>query len=289
MPYRIRKDWIMAVCNVCHNRCNIAENRTGICFARRNVDGVIKPYNYGMVTSIALDPIEKKPLNLFHPGSYIVSVGSYGCNLRCPFCQNHEISYDLEDSLPCRYIAPSELADIAVDYKEQGNIGVAFTYNEPLVGYEYVVDTAKEVHQKNLKTVMVSNGCASMAVCEEVSEHIDAMNIDLKGFTDEYYEKVLRGDRRMVMDFISHAATKCHMEVTTLVVPGYNDSDEEMEKLSDWVAGLDDGRGHSEIALHISRYFPRFHLDRPATDVEVIYHLAEVAGKNLKHVFTGNC
>ena len=279
----------MAECNVCHNKCNIEEGRIGACLARTCRDGKVVPYNYGMVTSIALDPIEKKPLNLFHPGSYIVSVGSYGCNLRCPFCQNHEISYDLEDSLPCKYLAPSELADIAVDYKEQGNIGVAFTYNEPLVGYEYVVDAAKEVHQRGLKTVLVSNGCASKAVSEEVSEHIDAMNIDLKGFTDEYYEKVLRGSRQLVMDFIAHAATKCHMEVTTLVVPGYNDSDDEMARLSDWVAGLNGGKGKETIALHISRYFPRFHMDTPATDVDKIYHLADIARKNLDNVFTGNC
>ena len=279
----------MAECNVCHNKCNIAEGRIGACLARTCRDGKVVPYNYGMMTSIALDPIEKKPLNLFHPGSYIVSVGSYGCNLRCPFCQNHEISYDLEDSLPCKYLAPSELADIAVDYKDQGNIGVAFTYNEPLVGYEYVVDAAKEVHQRGMKTVLVSNGCASKEVCEEVSEHIDAMNIDLKGFTDEYYEKVLHGNRQLVMDFIAHAATKCHMEVTTLVVPGYNDTAEEMARLSDWIAGLNGGKGKETIALHISRYFPRFHMDTPATDVNKIYHLADIARKNLDNVFTGNC
>ena len=279
----------MAECNVCHNKCNIAEGRIGACLARTCRDGKVVPYNYGMVTSIALDPIEKKPLNLFHPGSYIVSVGSYGCNLRCPFCQNHEISYDLEDSLPCKYLAPSELADIAMDYKEQGNIGVAFTYNEPLVSYEYVVDAAKEVHQRGLKTVLVSNGCASKAVCEEVSEHVDAMNIDLKGFTDEYYEKVLHGNRQMVMDFIAHAAARCHMEVTTLVVPGYNDNDDEMARLSDWIAGLNGGKGKETIALHISRYFPRFHLETPATDVDKIYHLADIARKNLDNVFTGNC
>ncbi len=279
----------MAVCDVCHNKCEISEGKTGACLARSCKDGNIVPENYGMITSIALDPIEKKPLNLFHPGSYIVSVGSYGCNLRCPFCQNHEISYGLSENLPCRYIAPSELADIAKEYKPQGNIGVAFTYNEPLVGYEYVVDAAKAVHDAGMKTVLVSNGNVSMRVCEEVSEQIDAMNIDLKGFTDEYYEKVLRGSRKLVMDFISHASTKCHMEVTTLVVPGFNDSDEEMEKLSDWLAGLNSGKGRSEIALHISRYFPRFHMDRPATDVSVIYHLAKVAGRNLEHVYTGNC
>jgi pyruvate formate lyase activating enzyme len=246
--------------------------------------------NYGLITSIALDPIEKKPLNLFCPGSYIISVGSYGCNLRCPFCQNHEISYDLKpDTIPVRYISPLELSQIAKDYENQGNIGVAFTYNEPLISYEYVCDAARAVHEKGMKTVLVSNGNASMAVCEQVSDNIDAMNIDLKGFTDEYYEKVLQGSRKLVMDFIAHASTKCHMEVTTLVVPGFNDTEEEMDKISSWISELNGGKGSTEIALHISRYFPRFKLDKPATDVDLIYRLAEAARKNLKFVFTGNC
>lgn len=280
----------MSKCDVCHNRCEIEEGRLGVCLARTCKDGKVIPENYGRITSIALDPIEKKPLNLFHPGSYIVSVGSYGCNLRCPFCQNHEISYGMGPSgIPYKEISPTELAQIAKEYESQGNIGVAFTYNEPLIGYEYVIDTANEVHKLGLKTVLVSNGTASQKICEQVSDVIDAMNIDLKGFTDEYYEKVLRGNRQMVMDFIAHAATKCHMEVTTLIVPGYNDSDDEMDKLSTWIACLNDGKGQEEIALHISRYFPRFHMDKPATDVDTIYHLAEIAGKSLKHVFTGNC
>ena len=140
-----------------------------------------------------------------------------------------------------------------------------------------------------MKTVLVSNGNASMEVCRKVSDNSDAMNIDLKGFTDEYYEKVLRGNRKMVMDFIAHAATKCHMEVTTLVVPGFNDTEDEMDRISSWIAELGSGRGSTEIALHISRYFPRFNLDKPATSVDLIYRLADVARKNLKHVFTGNC
>ena len=280
----------MAKCDVCHNGCEIGEGQIGACLARTNLDGRIVPENYGRITDIALDPIEKKPLNLFYPGSYIVSVGSYGCNLRCPFCQNHEISYGMgQGGLPYREISPVELAEIAKEYEDRGNIGVAFTYNEPLIGYEYILDTAREVHDRGMKTVLVSNGNASMKICEQVSEVIDAMNIDLKGFTDEYYEKVLYGNRKMVMDFIAHASTKCHMEVTTLVVPGYNDSDDEIDKLSSWVAGLNGGRGQSEIALHLSRYFPRFHMDKPATDVDVIYHLADVARRNLKNVFTGNC
>ena len=285
----ISKGMGMAICEVCHHKCNLNEGQTGFCMARKCEGGSVVAANYGQITSIALDPIEKKPLNLFYPGSKIISVGSYGCNLRCPFCQNHEISYGLDDP-ECRYISPEELADIAEEYVNRGNIGVAFTYNEPLVGYEYVVDAAKEVHRRGLKTVLVSNGCASQVVCEEVSENIDAMNIDLKGFTDEYYEKVLGGSRQMVMDFIKTAAKTSHMEVTTLIVPGYNDTKEEMQRISSWIAELNEGDGAKTIALHISRYFPRFKMtDVPATDVDLIYSLADVARESLEHVFVGNC
>ncbi len=281
----------MAVCNVCHNKCDIKEGERGLCRARICKDGVIESYNYGLVTSIALDPIEKKPLNLFYPGSKIISVGSFGCNLRCPFCQNHEISYGFgkEYDYGCKEISPSDLAEIALSYKDQGNIGVAFTYNEPLVGFEYVVDTAKEVHAKGLKTVLVSNGCVNSDIADMVIPHIDAMNIDLKGFTDSYYKDTLNGSRELVMNFIEKAAKSCHLEVTTLIVPGFNDSNEEIDKLSGWIAGLDLGRGKEKIALHLSRYFPRFKMDIPATDVDLIYHLRDVAKNNLKYVFTGNC
>ncbi len=281
----------MPVCNVCHNRCNLKEGQKGLCRARICDGEEVKCENYGRITSIALDPIEKKPLNLFYPGSKVISVGSYGCNLRCPFCQNHEISYGFgkEYEYEYRYISPQELADIAESYRDAGNIGVAFTYNEPLVGYEYVRDAAKEVHNRGMKTVLVSNGCVSEEIAGEVIPHIDAMNIDLKGFTDEYYNDVLKGNRQMVMDFIRMAADNCHMEVTTLIVPGYNDSDKEIKEIAKWISALKNGRGKQEIALHLSRYFPRFMMDKPATDVGLIYHLRDVAGEFLDNVFTGNC
>ncbi len=281
----------MPKCNVCHNGCYLNEGDIGLCMARICRDGKVVARNYGKVTSIALDPIEKKPLNLFYPGSMVVSVGSYGCNLRCPFCQNHEISYDFDREYPYGYreISPVELADIAQQYKNEGNIGVAFTYNEPLVGYEYVVDTAREVHKRGMKTVLVSNGNVSREIAKEVIPHIDAMNIDLKGFTDAYYRDVLKGDRKMVMDFIEMAAGKSHVEVTTLVVPGYNDTEGEIKELSKWLSSLDGKRGKESIALHLSRYFPRFKMDVPATDVDLIYYLRDVASSELDNVFTGNC
>ena len=182
---------------------------------------------------------------------------------------------------------------MAAYYRKSGNIGVAFTYNEPLVGYEYVRDTAKLIHERGMVNVLVSNGTASIPVLEELMPHIDAMNIDLKGFTDRYYRDVLGGDRQMVMDFIERAVQLCHVELTMLIVPGENDTEEEMRALSAWVAGLRDRSGEmigTQIPLHVSRFFPRFHMtDRDATPVRTVYRLAEIAGEKLKYVYTGNC
>ena len=282
----------MAVCEVCFRHCDIAEGKTGACKARGCVDGKITALNYGRYTSFALDPIEKKPLSRFYPGSNILSIGSYGCNLFCPFCQNHEISRS-DGTGFAETVTPEKLAELAERYKIKGNIGVAFTYNEPLIGWEYVRDTAKLGHDKGLKNVLVTNGTASLEVLEELRPYIDAMNIDLKGFTDRYYTDVLGGDRRMVMEFIEEAVKFCHVELTTLIIPGENDSDDEMREMTEWIAGLKDAEGlttGAEIPLHISRFFPRFNMmDRKATDVDLIYHLSDVAGEKLKHVYTGNC
>ncbi|SCX80032.1 pyruvate formate lyase activating enzyme [Lachnospiraceae bacterium XBB2008] len=286
----------MAKCDVCFRQCEIAEGSTGFCGARICAGGTVRAANYGRVTSMALDPIEKKPLNRFYPGSMIVSVGSYGCNLRCPFCQNDDISWgDMVEVWPdrARYITPEELADLAEAYRDRGNIGVAYTYNEPLIGYEFVRDTARLVHERGMKNVLVSNGCASRKVLDEIGPYIDAMNIDLKGFTDEYYRDDLQGSRQMVMEFIEQAVKICHVELTTLIVPGKNDSVEEMRKMVEWVSSLTDGYGNicgENIPYHVSRFFPRFHMsDRDATDVALIYRLADTAREKLKYVYTGNC
>ena len=182
---------------------------------------------------------------------------------------------------------PERLSQTAAYYQDKGNIGLAFTYNEPLVGYEYVRDTAKLVHELGMVNVLVTNGCVSLEVLKEIEPYMDAMNIDLKGFTDEYYNQVLDGDRKMVMEFIEEAAKHCHVELTTLIVPGENDSEEEMRAMTKWIAGLE---SQDPIVLHISRFFPRFQMrDRDATNVEWIYHLADIAREKLKYVYTGNC
>ncbi len=285
----------MAVCNVCFRHCEIKEGGLGFCGARTCRDGVVASDNYGRITSLALDPIEKKPLNRFFPGSRILSVGSYGCNLRCLFCQNDSISWSEEAfrlADTAETVTPQELADTAEYYKGRGNIGVAFTYNEPLIGYEFVRDTARIVHEKGMKNVLVSNGTATLEVLSEIIPYIDAMNIDLKGFTHRYYKEIAGGDLDMVKNFITEAVKSCHVELTTLIVPGENDSPEEMEEISNWISNLKDREGNiigKDIPLHISRFFPRFKMqDRGPTEVSRILQLVEVAEKRLRYVYPGN-
>lgn len=273
-----------ATCTLCPHHCQLAPGAVGFCRVRENVDGTIVDRNYGLLTSLALDPIEKKPLRRFHPGSVILSAGSFGCNLRCPFCQNASISQVGEEAARWK-VLPRQLLQLALDYREKaGNIGVAFTYNEPLVGYEYVRDCCQLLKENGLATVLVTNGCIDPAAWKALLPLIDAANIDLKGFTPEFYEW-LQGDLETVKTNIQQAVkADCHVEVTTLLIPGKNDSDSEMEREAAWLAGLS-----PELPLHLSRYFPRWQLTTPATPVPTVYHLANVARKHLKYVYEGNC
>lgn len=271
-------------CGVCMHHCSLESGQTGLCRARKNEGGKIICGNYGQITSLALDPIEKKPLKMFHPGSFVLSVGSFGCNLRCPFCQNHEISMSGEEEARAIYISPEALAGRARKLQAAGNIGVAFTYNEPLVGWEYVRDTAKMVSEMGMYNVVVTNGTASPEVLKELLPYIDAMNIDLKAFRRETYRK-LGGDLDTVKAFIERAAADCHVELTTLVVPEENDDIEEMKEEARWIASV-----AKDIPLHVTRFFPRYYLtDRNATEINTVYRLAETAGKYLENVFVGNC
>lgn len=270
-------------CELCFHHCQLKEGQAGLCRARANRGGRIVPLNYGKLTALALDPIEKKPLRRFHPGSMVLSVGSFGCNLRCPFCQNAQIAAAGAE-IPTRDCPPEALVRQALRLRGQGNIGVAYTYNEPLVGYEYVQDCAALVHQAGMYNVLVTNGTIEEGPWQALLPLIDAVNIDLKGFTEDWY-RTLGGDLETVKRSIALAAEHCHVEVTTLIVPGENDSEEEMRALSGWLSSVS-----PEIPLHVSRFFPRHHMtDRPPTPVETVYRLAQVARERLPYVYTGNC
>lgn len=263
----------------------------GACRARICRDGAVTASGYGEITAISLDPIEKKPLARFCPGSKVLSVGFLGCNFNCPFCQNYDISYagkDKDLEIPdTTYISPERLTEMALGLMDRGNIGLAFTYNEPLTSWEYVRDAGRMSHEAGMKNVLVSNGSASLEVLEEVLPCIDAMNIDLKTFDPDIYSGVLGGSLESVKAFIRRACTDCHMEITTLVVPGISDSEAMIRNMASWIASLPGGK---DITYHLTRFFPRYKMDDvKATDVGLIYHLADVAGEYLDHVYTGNC
>lgn len=268
-----------AVCESCPHACALEDGQVGLCSARICEGGVVRCAAYGRVSALALDPIEKKPLKRFYPGARVLSVGGFGCNMRCPFCQNHEIS-TVAAGADAPYLAPEEL--VARARRAPGNIGIAYTYNEPLVGWEYVRDCALLAHEAHLQNVLVTNGMATDGVLNEILPHIDAMNIDLKGFTEEIYTW-LGGDLATVRHFIARAAEKCHVELTTLIVPGKNDSEAEMDREAEFIASLS-----PEIPLHITRYFPMHRMRGEATPVETILRLAGIAEGRLKYVYPGN-
>ncbi|WP_278503344.1 AmmeMemoRadiSam system radical SAM enzyme [Mitsuokella multacida] len=278
-----------AVCWLCPHRCHLADGQTGFCRARQNKGGIIRSLNYGLLTSAALDPIEKKPLYHFHPGSHILSLGSFGCNLRCPFCQNYTISQAGSDGfagqrLPLDRVTPKEIVAAAQRLEEtSGNIGVAFTYNEPLVGYEFVYDTARLLKEVGLATVLVTNGQIEKDSWLHLLQYIDAVNIDLKGFTQSFYDWI-GGDLKTTKAAIAMAAEDgIHVEVTTLVIPGKNDSAAEMAAEAEWLAGIS-----AELPLHLSRYFPRYQSKIPMTPAETLQNLRHVAEARLRFVHLGN-
>ncbi|MCL2387448.1 MAG: AmmeMemoRadiSam system radical SAM enzyme [Defluviitaleaceae bacterium] len=270
-------------CTICPHFCLLHEGASGKCTVRKNINGQITSQSYGKITAIALDPIEKKPLYMFHSGSAILSIGSYGCNFRCPFCQNHEIAMP-QGEIRTQSITPAELLKMAQNAQRQGNIGVAYTYNEPLINYEFILDCAKEIHSAGLKNILVTNGFINPEPLKTLLPYIDAMNIDLKAFTNDFYKKIGGSSESLdvVKNTIALAQDFCHVEVTTLLIP--NENEDDIELIAKFLSEL-----NQDIPLHISRFFPRNEFNnREATPHETIHRAVEIASKHLKNVFAGN-
>ena len=264
-------------CFLCPHNCLISDGKNGVCIARTNSNGALYSRIYGEVTSYSMDPIEKKPLYHFYPGSSIYSVGTWGCNFKCLFCQNWEIS---QQEFPAAHFEPGETVKNAL---AQRSVGVGYTYNEPFIWYEYIYDTAVIARKHGLKNVIVTNGYVSEEPLDEILPLIDAMNIDLKSFSDDFYRKTCKGGLAPVLKTVEKAfKAGVHVELTTLVIPTLNDGD-DIQKAVDWVAALS-----PDIPLHFSRYFPQYKMDLPPTATETLLHAYEIGKKKLKYVYVGN-
>ncbi len=269
-------------CRLCPHMCKIAEGKKGVCGVRKNTGETIELMTYGVVSGCSSDPVEKKPLYHFFPGSNILSVGSYGCNLRCDFCQNWHISQNTSEIFRVN-ATPESIVEKALGTDD--NIGLAFTYNEPVIWFEFMRDTAVMIKEKGFSTVMVSNGFVNEEPLKEMTGFTDAFNIDLKAFNPDFYKKLTGADLQSVRNSLKIiAAAGRHLEVTTLIIPGRNDSDQEMEAEADWISG----ELGNETPLHLSRYFPMYKRDDPATPQSTLDRLFEVASRHLRNVYLGN-
>jgi pyruvate formate lyase activating enzyme len=269
-------------CLLCPHFCKIRESKTGICRVRKNTGDAIELLTYGVLSGYAVDPVEKKPLYHFFPGKDILSIGSFGCNLRCDFCQNYNIS-QVKGALSDILYKPARISNDAL--KVKNNIGVAFTYNEPVIWFEFMRDVAENIKKEDLKTVMVSNGFVNPTPLSEITGFIDAFNIDLKAFNNDFYRRLTGADLEPVKNTLKQIAKSGrHLEITTLIIPGHNDVEEEMRQQSEWIAN----ELGANVPLHLSRYFPMFKRNDPSTPLETLDNLFNIASKYLNHVYIGN-
>lgn len=267
-------------CGLCPHHCRLKDKQAGLCRVRSNLGGLFYTTNYGEVTSLALDPIEKKPLFHFYPGSYILSAGSFGCNLVCSFCQNHGIAHG---NPATHYLDPEDLVEVARNSRDEGSIGLAFTYNEPSIWYEYIMAVAPRIKQEGLKTVLVTNGYIEKEPLERLLPYVDACNIDVKAFNEQFYPELCQGQLQAVKATVENVVGKIHTEITTLLIPGQNDAELEIKELASWLASLD-----PNIVLHLSRYHPAYKLNLPPTPEETMLQAQAIAKKHLNFVFIGN-
>jgi len=265
-------------CHLCPKECIISPGKRGFCRARENREGKLFATYYGRVSSVAMDPIEKKPLFHFYPGHDILSLGNVGCNFACLYCQNWQIS---QADAPTQPLNPESAVALASRYN---SMGIAYTYAEPMVWFEYVLDTAKLAHDDGLKNVLVTNGYINEEPLRQLLPFIDAMNIDLKSIRENFYEELCKGSLSPVLRTLEIAKEHCHIEVTNLIIPTLNDSEEDIHDLVRWVA---ENLGE-DTPLHFSRYFPQYKMKIPPTPVETLLRAREIGKEYLNYVYLGN-
>jgi len=272
-------------CDLCPRDCKLHEGQRGACFVRKMAGGKMVLTTYGRSSGFCIDPIEKKPLNNFYPGSSVFSFGTAGCNLACKFCQNWDISKSREMDTLMDAASPAAIAAAALDHSCRS---VAFTYNDPVIFAEYAMDTADACHERGIQTVAVTAGYIHEAARREFYAKMDAANIDLKAFTEEFYFKLCGGHLKDVLDTLAyvHHETNCWLEITTLLIPGHNDSDREVTELSQWVMK----ELGPDVPLHFSAFHPDYKLmDAPATPPAILAHARRIAlDAGLHYVYTGN-
>ncbi len=278
--YYETKEAATVKCRLCPKHCVIRDGQSGACRVRRNEGGRLFSLNYGRCSVCALDPLEKKPLYHFYPGRKILSLGTFGCNMSCRYCQNWTLS---QREAATNELSPEEAVSLALRQREAGNIGLAYTYSEPVVWYEYVWDTARAAREAGLKNVVVSNGFISREPLKKWLEVVDAMNIDVKAFNKEFYRKLCGAELAPVLTCVETAARHCHVEITTLLIPGYNDELAEIESMARWLAGI-----NPAIPLHLTRYHPDYQFAAPKTPLSTLRAAQETARKHLHYVYIGN-
>jgi len=273
------------LCELCPRACKIAEGQRGLCFVRGHSQGEMLLYSYGRSSGLCIDPIEKKPLNHFYPGSSVLSFGTAGCNLSCRFCQNWDISKSRKMDRPQEEASPEEIALMA---QKNNCRSVAMTYNDPVIFLEYAVDTAQACHERGINTVVVTAGYIMAKAREEFFQHMDAANVDLKAFTEKFYKEQTGSSLEVVKETLSYlkSETQVWFEITTLLIPGLNDSEKEIEELTQWIV---EELGQDQV-LHFSALHPDFKMtDRPRTPFNTLKRSRDIALKNgLRYVYTGN-
>lgn len=276
--FYLKKENEIVKCELCPNKCVLKVNKIGKCMVRKNIDGELYNLSYGKISSMSLDPIEKKPIYQYKPKSKVYSIGSYGCNFTCDFCQNHHIAQNKPKTI---YMSPEDVIKKAKEKKD--NIGIAYTYNEPLINFEFIYDCSKLAKDNNLDNILVTNGYINSKPLKKILPLIDAVNIDIKAFNNQFYKDICDGNLSVVKKNIKLAYEYTHVELTLLLIDDLNTNKEELKKLFQWIGRID-----KNIVLHITRYFPCYKMKKPKTKMKTLLDAYTEAKKYLNNVFLGN-